>query len=313
MPIEALTYLHGLTCLTVKATCTIIAEAFGILSHDRLTRFLNGDWAGQKLLEWAFQEFFRFHGGYLVIDDTVLRKSSDRRMQDVTWVYSSADKKSVLGYSVVLLVWTDGQMHIPLAFRIWKSGEASKFELALDLLSYARNRLHCQPEFVLFDSWYSSKAMFKRIRDYGWYFVCRVKRNRKFNGKALKHYQGHPYWEEVGTFSGDLKVLIVRYGKKYFATNRLSLSGKPVRQIYEFRHWIEEVFKVLKGELHLEDCQAWTRKAQEHHVTLCLVAFCVLERERLDQRRTIYRVKRDASLRGRKSKIASLERLKRAA
>jgi hypothetical protein len=313
MPIDALTYIHGVTCLTVKATCTIISEALGILSHDRLTRFLNGDWAGQKLLEWAFQEFFRFHGGYLVMDDTVLRKSSNRRMQDVAWVYDSAEKKSVLGYSVVLLVWTDGRNHIPLAFRIWKPGQVSKFDLALELLSYARNRLRCKPEFILFDSWYSSKAMFKRIRDYGWYFVCRVKKNRNFNGKSLKKYKGHPYWEDVGMISGELKVLIVRYGKKYFATNRLSLTSKRVRQLYEFRHWIEEVFKVLKGELHLEDCQAWSRKAQEHHVALCLIAFCVLERERLDRGCTIYRAKRDASLQNRKLKIHSLERLRHAA
>ena len=63
---------------------------------------------------------------------------------------------------------------------------ASKYVLALELLSYARNRLHCRPEYVLFDAWYPSKALLKRIRDYGWYFVCRLKKNRRFNDQPLR-------------------------------------------------------------------------------------------------------------------------------
>jgi len=36
--------------------------------------------------------------------------------------------------SVVLLVWTDGQIRIPLAFRVWHKGGSSKYDLALELL-----------------------------------------------------------------------------------------------------------------------------------------------------------------------------------
>jgi hypothetical protein len=71
----------------------------------------------------------------------------------------------VYGVSVVLLVWTDGHSRIPLGYRVWKKGGPSKFELALEVLSYARNRLKCKPQFVLFDSWYPSKALLTRIRD----------------------------------------------------------------------------------------------------------------------------------------------------
>src|SRR5262252_1482396 len=67
-------------------------------------------------------------------------------------------------------------------------GGASKYDLALELLSYARNRLRCKPAFVLFDSWYPSKQLLKRIRDYGWYFVCQLKKTRVFEGRALRYY-----------------------------------------------------------------------------------------------------------------------------
>ena len=71
-------------------------------------------------------------------------------------------------------------------------GGPSKFELALELLSYARNRLKCKPQFVLFDSWYPSKALLKRISDYGWYFICQLKKNRCFEGVALHKYLRQP-------------------------------------------------------------------------------------------------------------------------
>jgi hypothetical protein len=70
-------------------------------------------------------------------------------------------------------------------------------------------------------------------------FVCRLKKNRRFNGQALRHYRRHPYWTEYGWLAGGLKVLVVRYGAKYFATNRLTLSAAEVRRLYRIRAQIE--------------------------------------------------------------------------
>jgi hypothetical protein len=92
--------------------------------------------------------------------------------------------------------------------------------------------------------------------------------------------------------SGDLKVLVVRYRRKYYATNRLSLSAKEVRTLYRKCQEVEEVIRILKSELGLEACQAGYRRssnakplppegAQEHHIALCLVAYLIVERERL--------------------------------
>jgi DDE family transposase len=87
------------------------------------------------------------------------------------------------------LVWTDGPIRIPLAFRVWQKGGAATYDLAWALRRYARNRLRCKPAFVLFDSWYPSKKLLKRIRDYGWYFVCQLQQNRRFEGRALRYYK----------------------------------------------------------------------------------------------------------------------------
>jgi hypothetical protein len=81
----------------------------------------------------------RMPSGYLIVDDPVVAKSSARLFGEAAWVWSSKDSTVVFGVAVGLLVWTDGQVRIPLAFRCWHQGGPSTF--ALELLSYTRNRL----------------------------------------------------------------------------------------------------------------------------------------------------------------------------
>jgi putative transposase len=313
MPTLVWLYLTALLYYRTSTTCVALAEVLRTVSHDRLTRMLQADWSGQRRLERAFRTLFVWERGYLIIDDTVVPKPFATAMEGLAWVFSSQQRKPVYGFSVVLLIWTDGSIRIPLGIRLWHKGGPSKYALALELLGYARNRLHCRPAYVLFDAWYPSKALLKRIRDYGWYFVCRLKKNRRFNGQPLRAYRRHPYWTESGWLSGGLKVLVVRYGAKYYATNRLTLPAAEVRRLYRVRAQIEEVIRVCKDQLGLNGCQARSKRAQLHHLTCCLVAFCVLERERHDRRLTIYKLKRHLSCHGQTVELPALERLRQAA
>src|SRR4029450_7741114 len=106
-----------------------------------------------------------------------------------------------------------------------------------------------------------------------------------------------------------LKVLVVRYRRKYYATNRLSLTAKEVRAHYKRRHEVEEVIRTLKSQLSLEACQVGYRRpeattarprpcAQEHHVALCLVAYLIVARERVAQGCTWRQCKRQLILTG---------------
>jgi putative transposase len=313
MPTLVWLYLTALLYYRTSSSCVALAEALETVSHDRLTRMLQADWSGQRLLESACRTLFVWERGYLILDDTVIPKPFATAIASLAWVFSSQAGKPVYGFSLVLLVWTNGTLRIPLGLRLWHKGGPSKYELALELLSYARNRLRCRPAYVLFDAWYPSKALLKRIRDYGWYFVCRLKKNRRFNGLPLRAYRRHPYWTEIGWLAGGLKVLVVRYGAKYFATNRLTLPAAEVRQLYRIRAQIEEVIRVCKDQLGLSGCQARSERAQLHHMTCCLVAFCVLERERQARGLSIYKLKRQLSYKGQTFILPALERLKNVA
>jgi Transposase DDE domain len=265
------------------------------------------------LLELACRPLFVWERGSLILDDTGIPKPFATAIEGLAWVYSSQDRKPVYGFSLVLLVWTNGTLRIPLGMRLWHKGGPSKYEVALELLSYARNRLCCHPPYVLFDAWYPSRALLKRIRDYGWYFGCRLKKNRRFNGHAVRHHRRHPYWTDIGWLSGGFKVLMVRHGKKYYATNRLTLSAAAMRRLYWVRSQIEEVIRVCKDQLGLSGCQARSERAQRHHITCCLVAFCVLERERQERGPSIYKPKQQLSVQGRSVALPAQERLRSAA
>jgi hypothetical protein len=306
-------YLTAMLYYRTIASCVALSEALKTVSHDRLTRLLQADWSGHTRLELACRTLFVWERGSLIIDDTVVPKPFATTIEGLAWVFSSQERKPVYGLSLVLLVWTHGTLRVPLGVRLWHKGGPSKDALALEWLSYARNRLRCRPEYVLFDAWYPSKVLLKRIHAYRWYVVCRLKKNRRFNGHAVRHHRRHPYWTESGWLTGGLKVLVVRYGAKYYATNRLTLSAAEVRRLYRVRAQIEEVISVCKDQLSLTGCQARSERAQLHHISCCLVAFCVLERERHDQQLSIYQLKRRLSFQGPAYALPALERLKRAA
>jgi Transposase DDE domain len=292
-------YLTALLYYRTSASCVALAEALQGVSHDRLTRMLQADWSGHTLLESACRLLCVWERGYLLLDDTVIAKPVATAIESLAWVFSSRERRRVYGVSLVLLVWTDGTLRMPLGVRLWRKGGPSKSELALEWLSYARHRRHCRPAYVICDAWYPSKALLKRIRDYGWSVVCRLKKNRRFNGHPLRHHRRHPYWAEGGWLNGGLKVLVVRYGKKYYATNRLTLPAAEVRRRYGVRAQLEEVIRVCKDQLALSGCQARSERAPLHHITCGLVAFCVLERERHERQLSIYTLRRQLSCRGR--------------
>ena len=75
----------------------------------------------------------------------------------------------------------------------------------------------------------------------------------------------------------------------------------------------QQNYLVCKDQLRLAGCQAHSEQAQRHHITCCLIAFCVLERQRCERNLRIYKLKRRLSLRGRSLVLPALERLKRAA
>jgi len=215
-------------------------------------------------------------GGYLILDDTVIHKPYAKLLEWFGYIWDHSQHKSVYGIGLVLLLWTNGRVRVPITYKVYKKGGTKRTELALELLSYARNRLKLRRiQGVMLDSWYSSKKILKRIRDYGWHFYSQMRCNRLFKGVQVKRYRFAIYWHETGTLAGGIRVLMIKYDHKYFITSNVSLNWREARNLYRFRRQsIEEVFKILKSQL----CLCFLKDRKEHHFRSSyfsgVVSFC---------------------------------------
>ncbi|MBI5470068.1 transposase [Candidatus Kaiserbacteria bacterium] len=290
------TYLTGLLSVAERATCAALVRMQRGISHDGLTRLLQRetlDW--QTLLSSIVASIVgRLSTGYLIIDDTVIDKTFARAIEGIAWVYSSKENRSILGLSVVVLCWSNGTVTVPLGLRIWRKDDGkSKVDLAVELLRWVKKLPCFSPQYVVFDSWYGAERLMATIERFGWTWVTQLKRNRRLNGVQLRALHRHPYWMEEGTLEHSHHVLVVRHGKKFFATNDTSWGKKQLLEIYGTRWPIETMFRVLHNQLGLGACEARTIRAQAAHITLCCMAYVTLERERQSRSRTHYALRRE--------------------
>ena len=88
----------------------------------------------------------------------------------------------VNGINLETIVWTNYESIIPIDFRIYdiNTDGKTKNDHFLDMLNVAEER-GFSPEFVLFDTWYSSLENLKTIRKKGWHWLTRLKKNRLVN------------------------------------------------------------------------------------------------------------------------------------
>lgn len=310
-PFDIVLYVAGLLTVAGRATCTRMARSLKAdVSHDQLTRTLQTvHRKGQTLLLSAARQLAgTLTGGYLIIDDTVIHKAFAKCIDCIGWMYSSKEQRQVQGLCIVVLMWSNGKVTLPLAFRLWRPKKKKRTTLALELLTWAK-RQHIRPRYVLFDSFFSSKKILKWVEAQGWYFVSQVKKNRKLNGKPVKRWHRHPYWSESGTLEGGLNVRIAKHGRKYFVTNDVSLTSQEMRGMYKHRWGIEEAFRLLHDQLGMDDCQAQSALAQRNHIRFCCVAYLTLVYESGRRNITPYQLKDNLILERERQDIQFVKRI----
>jgi len=108
----------------------------------------------------------------LVIDDTTLVKPYSKNMDLVYRQWSGKQHQIVNGINLETVVWTNNEFIILIDFRIYDidTDGKTKNDHFLDMLNKAKER-DFKPEFVLFDTWYSSIKNLKAIRKKGWHWL----------------------------------------------------------------------------------------------------------------------------------------------
>jgi putative transposase len=177
-------YLIGLLYRNTRTSCVSLASLCAHVSPDPLRRVLSQKVPWSRRLWESLAQGLVSMGGYVVVDDTSWERFT-RVADAVSWVWSSRVGKPVGGRQVVLLLWTNGKWQVPLGIRIWRKGGPSKVTLAIDLLRQARRR-GLQPAYVLCESWYAAAEIMNLLNRWGWYYVMRLKSNRKFGEASLR-------------------------------------------------------------------------------------------------------------------------------
>jgi hypothetical protein len=284
-------------------TCVGLADAVEGVCHDTFHRLLTGQIQLLAILQRLVNKLVQ-KGGYLILDDTTLQKFTT----GLDCTHKVRDSKTggfILGIQVVLLVWTNGTITVPVGFHLYRGKEKhSKHELALQLLRQAK-WLGIEPAYVLFDAWYASARLLHYLQEQGWPFVTRLRKNRSLNGRQLRYFRRGPYWSALGYLRGHIPVVVYRRGSKFYASSDLELDWPAVRGLYKRRNIIEETFKVLKQACGWEGVQQRTVSSYRRHLTLGLMAFLFLDQQKSQRRTTPYKLRRH--LISGKLKVSQLE------
>lgn len=256
-------------------------------AHDSFTRLLHRLQPDSDTLWQETKPLVRRFCGVLVLDDTTLDKPYAQHMDLVSYHWSGKHKDVVKGINLQTLLWTDGDILIPIDYRIYdKAGDQkTKNDLFAELVSKAQER-GFSPECVVFDSWYASLDNFKLLRRLGYRWLTRLKSNRKVNpDNTRSRAVSECDISEEGTvvhlrgygFIKVFRIVAPDGDTQYWATDDVQMEAMVRLKYAELAWGIEEYHRGLKQHCHVEKAQVRKAKAQRNHIGLSIRAFVRLE------------------------------------
>ncbi len=255
-------------------------------AHDSFTRLLHRLEPDPATL-WAEAEpLVQKARGVLVIDDSTLDKKHSRHLDLVTRHWSGKHHEVVLGINLITLLWTDGDLKVPVDYRLFSKADGkTKHDHFWEMLLMARGR-GFSPRYVLFDGWYASLENLKQVRDHGWRWLTRLKGNRQVTPEDRVSRS----LDEVAFGDEGLVVHLRGYGlvrvfridapdgvAEYWATSDLGMEPGMRRHYAELSFAIENYHRELKQNCGVERSQVRSERAQRNHIGMALRAFLRLE------------------------------------
>jgi hypothetical protein len=256
-------------------------------AHDAFTRLLHRLEPDAETLWHESRSQLSLTQGILVIDDSTLDKPYAKKMDLVMRHWSGKHHAVVSGINLITLLWTEGDRHVPVDYRIFdkKKDSLTKNDHFQEMVKEAHTR-GFQPQCVVFDSWYSGLEKLKLIRSFAWIWLTRLKSNRKVNPDR----EGLRPVSEVEIGASGRVVCLEGYGLvrvfkivatdgdiELWATNHLEMGDLERVKWASFAWTIENYHRGLKQFCLIERAQVRSRRAWRNHIGLCLRAFLRLE------------------------------------
>jgi hypothetical protein len=225
----------------------------------------------EPLLRWVK----RAGHGFLVVDDTTNPKYGLKEWTRKLKIVGTSGFEH--GYKILLFLWECPLGRIPVGFALWHKQTGSITELTLRGLSLLRNRYRLKPEAVLADGAFSTDKLLKRLEDYGWPCVMRLRNNRKLGNLRVDKAIPRGYGDSQGRLKNGVKLKVFRRKNRFFACNRMLWSMQKAIDFYKRRWKIEETFRALKTCLPLNGCQQHSIQAQTLYLFFVFLLFACLE------------------------------------
>jgi len=307
------TYLAGLVVLDRKRTATRIAKQFGFVSHDQLWRLgkLFGD-IGLAINQWwiNFLLCFDLTQGWFILDDVLIQKPYAKWIIGLYNQYDHTQNRHVMGIKLVVVLWTNGKVRVPVAFAIWHAKGfvpryRTKNQIArLLIYKLIRCGIPLNESELVCDNWYASKAnlrFFERLRIS---IVTRLRKNawvtldcQRIQLKQLANLENISSYHYYRCLDAYVKSYIVEYPQvgairvavvkgdrhaepgriKFLIATQLQLSNPQMVQRYRNRWIIELFFRDVKQHFGIADCQARESYQVIFHFRMVFLAALVID------------------------------------
>ncbi len=311
-------YITGLVLLDRRQNGTRIADWLPARCHDAINRLLRTHDISSRALMKAVTEWAKRLGtGYLAVDDVVVEKPFSKRCGWMGWTYSTAQKRKVYGFHVVVLLWCCGCWRIPVAYRLWRpkakcraKNYRKKSQLAWDMIVEVVAQ-GLPIEYIAMDTLYSGGWLTKKIDRLGlkWVGVLHPNttvfyRNQRQNVKTLSARLKLKWRKRLGLRARSIRAYLPKYGHlrlvvtrnrhgngEVLATNDLDTDLTTLVLRKRSRWSIETLFRDAKQFSGLAACQCRVDRAMVLHVAFVLLAFILLQRFRRSPKETLGTVK----------------------
>lgn len=288
----------------------------GRISHDKITRFLNGkELSSKELWEYVKPEIRKIEqdtGGVLIVDDTIEEKMHTSENEIICWHYSHSKGRCIKGINLLSCLVRYGDIALPIAYepirkdvlfcdvatkKVKRQSSISKNQMFRSMIAQAMNN-NIKFEYILSDTWFGAKKNMEFINyDMKKKFIFGIKANRliafseqdKKNGQyqnlntlQLKDGEKRMVWLKDVSFPVALITKIFKNeggstGILYLVTNDLESSADRIYELYQKRWRIEEYHKSIKQNASLEKSPTKVVRSQKNHIFASIVAYCKLE------------------------------------
>lgn len=270
--------------------------------HDRITRWLARSKLTPGMLWQQVGTAVNLAGGSLILDDSVLDKPFGPEIGLSRWQYSGTHHKVVHGIGLLTLLWTDGQVAIPVNYRLYDKtvDGKTKHDHAREMLIWAKG-VGFQPANILMDGWYAAAQTLRLIQRLGWRWGANLPANRVVIDETGKRTN----LGSLNYFCSQrvCKVYLVGVGFVLVAQSDdhqngrvrylvLSDLGQPDVCLAYARRWLIEVYhREAKQTTNLAKCQARRSRSQRNHIFCALLAYCALELNQTKTKKSLYQTK----------------------